>query len=200
MGKTSTTVKNRWNVKSYDRLAINVPKGRKNDIEAHAQSKGLSVNGLVGELLRADLNMTEEEWKRKPDEEYLAPCGTKIKPTPLDGEPGRCYNQGIAEGFYRLLALLIGTIMTAIMVVHFLLQVIQRFTHHISDDANAGYHKQKVRHGFHLLPVRFRGGMVSSPPLRHGRVFRHGRLNHIRRLASRKNRLPLTESRENARM
>ena len=59
MGKTSTTVKNRWNVKSYDRLAINVPKGRRNDIEAHAQSKGLSVNGLVGELLRADLNMTD---------------------------------------------------------------------------------------------------------------------------------------------
>lgn len=29
MGKTSTTVKNRWNVKSYDRLAINVPKGRR---------------------------------------------------------------------------------------------------------------------------------------------------------------------------
>lgn len=69
MGKTSTTVKNRWNVKSYDRLAINVPKGRKNDIEAHAQSKGLSVNGLVGELLRADLNMTEEEWRCKPDAE-----------------------------------------------------------------------------------------------------------------------------------
>ena len=69
MGKTSTTVKNRWNVKSYDQLAINVPKGRKTDIEAHAQSKGLSVNGLVGELLRADMNMKEEEWKRKPDEE-----------------------------------------------------------------------------------------------------------------------------------
>ena len=59
--------------------------------------------------------------------------------------------------------------MMAVMVVHFLLQVIQRFAHHIRDDANAGDHKQKVRHGFHLLPVRFRGGMVSSPPLRQGR-------------------------------
>ena len=87
----------------------------------------------------------------------------------LDGEPKRCYNQGIAAGFYRFLALLIGTIMIAVMVVHFLLQVIQRFAHHICDDANAGYHKQKVRHGSHLLPVNFRDGMVSSPPLRRGR-------------------------------
>ena len=66
----------------------------------------------------------------------------------LDGEPKQCYNQGIAAGFYRFLALLIGTIMIAVMVVHFLLQVIQRFAHHICDDANAGYHKQKVRHAY----------------------------------------------------
>jgi len=69
VGKTSNTVKDRWNRQNYDSLLVRLPKGRKNDIEAHAQSKGLSVNGLVGELLRADLNMTEEEWKRKPDEE-----------------------------------------------------------------------------------------------------------------------------------
>lgn len=69
MGKTSNTVKDRWNRQNYDSLLVRLPKGRKNDIETHAQSKGLSVNGLVGELLRADLNMTEEEWKRKPDEE-----------------------------------------------------------------------------------------------------------------------------------
>ena len=69
MGKTSNTVKDRWNRQNYDSLLVRLPKGRKNDIEAHAQSKGVSVNGLVGELLRADLNMTEEEWKRKPDEE-----------------------------------------------------------------------------------------------------------------------------------
>ena len=69
MGKTSSTVKNRYNQKTYDRVEIVIPKGRKADITAHAQSKGLSVNGLVGELLRADLNMTEEEWRRKPEAE-----------------------------------------------------------------------------------------------------------------------------------
>lgn len=69
MGKTSNTVKDRWNRQNYEEIKVRLPRGRKADITAHAQSKGLSVNGFVGELLRADLNMTEEEWRRKPDEE-----------------------------------------------------------------------------------------------------------------------------------
>lgn len=50
MGKTSSTVKNRYNQKAYDRMEIVIPKGRKADISAHAQSKGLSVNGLGGRI------------------------------------------------------------------------------------------------------------------------------------------------------
>ena len=97
--------------------------------------------------------------------------GTK-KTAALDERPKQCYNQSIAAGFYRLLALLISsTVILSIMVGFFLLQVFQRLTQHIGHDASAGYHKQKVRHGFHLLPVIFRGGMVSSPPLRNGRRF-----------------------------
>ena len=69
MGKTSNTVKDRWNRQNYEEIKVRLPRGRKADITTHAQSKGLSVNGLVGELLRADLNMTEEEWRRKPDAE-----------------------------------------------------------------------------------------------------------------------------------
>ena len=69
MGKTSNTVKDRWNRQNYEEIKVRLPRGRKADITAHAQSKGLSVNGLVGELLRADLNMTEEEWRRKSDAE-----------------------------------------------------------------------------------------------------------------------------------
>ena len=69
MGKTSNTVKDRWNRQNYEEIKVRLPRGLKADITAHAQSKGLSVNGLVGELLRADLNMTEEEWRRKPDAE-----------------------------------------------------------------------------------------------------------------------------------
>lgn len=63
MTKTSSAVKRRYNEKAYDRLAITVPKGQKQAIEAHAKSKGESVNGLVNALLRADMGLSAEEWK-----------------------------------------------------------------------------------------------------------------------------------------
>ncbi len=44
------------------------PKGRKQAVEAHAASKGESVNGLVNGLLRADMGLSEAEWKEgKPE-------------------------------------------------------------------------------------------------------------------------------------
>lgn len=51
-----------------DEIKVRMPKGRKADIEEHAKSKGLSVNALIGQLLQAELNMTEEEWKRSVEE------------------------------------------------------------------------------------------------------------------------------------
>lgn len=58
----------KWNdanqAKRYDRIQLVVPKGRKADIDAHAKEQGESVNGLMNELLRETLGMTEEEWKR----------------------------------------------------------------------------------------------------------------------------------------
>ena len=66
--KTSTAVKRRYNEKAYDRLAITIPKGQKAIVEAHAKSKGLSVNGLINTLLREDLNLSEEEWKSTTEE------------------------------------------------------------------------------------------------------------------------------------
>jgi len=50
---------------NYDEVKIRIPKGRKQAVEAHAASKGESVNGLVNALLRADMGMTEEAWKSK---------------------------------------------------------------------------------------------------------------------------------------
>ena len=66
MGKTSATVKNRYNAKVYDRVSIMLPKGRKQAVEAHAKSKGESVNSLVNGLIRADMGLSEDEWKQPP--------------------------------------------------------------------------------------------------------------------------------------
>ena len=54
----------KYNAANYDRIEIKVPKGRKADIEAHAKAKGESINGLVNTLLRADMGMSDEEWKK----------------------------------------------------------------------------------------------------------------------------------------
>ena len=47
MGKTSSTVKNRYNAKAYDQLPIRIPKGQKATVEAAASVSGESVNGFV---------------------------------------------------------------------------------------------------------------------------------------------------------
>lgn len=67
-GKKSTQYKNQYNTTNYDSLRIVVPKGRKIDVEAHAKSKGESVNGLVNALLRADMGLSEDEWRQKESE------------------------------------------------------------------------------------------------------------------------------------
>ena len=38
-------------------------------VEAHAASKGSSVNKLVNELLRMDMGLSESEWKKSPETE-----------------------------------------------------------------------------------------------------------------------------------
>lgn len=47
MAKTSAAVKNRYNAKAYDRIALVVPKGQKDIIKAHAEAHGESVNGFI---------------------------------------------------------------------------------------------------------------------------------------------------------
>lgn len=66
-GKKSTQYKNKYNASNYDSLRIVIPKGRKQDVESHAKSKGKSVNGLVNDLIRTDMELTEGEWKQNRD-------------------------------------------------------------------------------------------------------------------------------------
>ena len=61
--KAQIKATNKYNAANYDSLRIVIPKGQKQAVEAHAQSKGQSVNGLVNALLRADMGLSEGEWK-----------------------------------------------------------------------------------------------------------------------------------------
>ena len=48
---------------NYDSFLVRIPKGRKQDIEAIAREHGESVNALVNRLLRAELGLSDDEWK-----------------------------------------------------------------------------------------------------------------------------------------
>lgn len=63
--KNMTDYKREFGAKNYDRLAITIPKGQKPIVDAHAKTKGLSTNGLVNELLRVELGVSDDDWKAK---------------------------------------------------------------------------------------------------------------------------------------
>lgn len=51
---------NRYNAKTYDRINIAVPKGRKADIQARAESLGESINGFVTKAIDERLQRERE--------------------------------------------------------------------------------------------------------------------------------------------
>lgn len=55
-------------LQKLERLFFRVPKGRKAEIETYAAAAGKSVNGLITDLLRQEMGMTEEEWNAPAEE------------------------------------------------------------------------------------------------------------------------------------
>lgn len=50
-GTAQTRAKNKYNAKAYDRIALQVKKGRREVIRAHAEAHGESVNGFVNRAI-----------------------------------------------------------------------------------------------------------------------------------------------------
>lgn len=46
-----TDYKNQWQKENMDRIALALPKGRKDEIKAHAAKRGESVNGFIGRAI-----------------------------------------------------------------------------------------------------------------------------------------------------
>lgn len=69
VSKAQQNAVNKYIKNNYDSLRIVVPKGRKADVEAHAKAKGESINALVNALLRADMGLSEDDWKQVEKEE-----------------------------------------------------------------------------------------------------------------------------------
>ena len=52
MGKTSSTVKDRYNAKAYDQIQFRVKKGQREVIQAHADSQGESMAAFITRAIR----------------------------------------------------------------------------------------------------------------------------------------------------
>lgn len=61
MGKTSSAVKDRYNAKAYDEIKVRVPKNKKDEIKAHAESKGESVNAFINRAIDEAMDRDTKE-------------------------------------------------------------------------------------------------------------------------------------------
>lgn len=51
MAKKTTDYKRQFNDDNYDRIYVSAPKGKKEEYKAFAEKQGVSLNGLIVELL-----------------------------------------------------------------------------------------------------------------------------------------------------
>lgn len=61
MGKTSSSVKDRYNRKVYEEIKIRIKKGKKESIKSHAASQGESVNAFVNRAIDETMERDKKE-------------------------------------------------------------------------------------------------------------------------------------------
>ena len=61
MKKTQTQWSNEYNAKAYDRLAVQVKKGRREEIRSHAQARGESLNGFINRAIDETMERDNQE-------------------------------------------------------------------------------------------------------------------------------------------
>lgn len=60
MGKTSSVAKDKYNAKAYDEIKVRVFKGRKETIQAHAESRNESVNAFISRAIENQMAQDNE--------------------------------------------------------------------------------------------------------------------------------------------
>lgn len=58
----------KYNEKAYDRLAVSVYKGQREQITAHAQSMGKSLNSYINDLIAADMGDKLTRQQKEPEQ------------------------------------------------------------------------------------------------------------------------------------
>ena len=60
-GKASTRAKNKYRDKTYDRVEITLPKGRKAELQVHAEQRGESLNAFIGRAIQETVKRDAQE-------------------------------------------------------------------------------------------------------------------------------------------
>jgi predicted HicB family RNase H-like nuclease len=61
MGKASTKAQNKYIAKTYDRVNLTMPKGKKEKIQAQADSQGMSVNAYINAAIDEKMERDGEQ-------------------------------------------------------------------------------------------------------------------------------------------
>ena len=64
MGKASTRAHNKYIAKAYDRINLTVPKGKKDTIQAHAETQSESVNGFINRAIDQAIQAQRDKTSR----------------------------------------------------------------------------------------------------------------------------------------
>ena len=59
--KAQQATQNRWIAKTYDRINLTVPKGKKAEIQAFAANRGESVNGFINRAIDNQIAQDKNE-------------------------------------------------------------------------------------------------------------------------------------------
>ena len=81
MGKASTRAQNRYIAKAYDRINLTVPKGKKETIQAHAETQGESVNGFINRAIDHQISCDRDKGL---SEAIQAPSGCRAVSLPSE--------------------------------------------------------------------------------------------------------------------
>ena len=60
-----TKKKNNWIADKLDRINLTVPKGKKDEIKAHAERQGESVNGFINRAIDQTIEQDQKDWYQR---------------------------------------------------------------------------------------------------------------------------------------
>lgn len=61
MAKAQTRASNKYNAKTYDRIALQVKKGERDKLKSHAEKQGESLNGFINRAIQETIQRDNEK-------------------------------------------------------------------------------------------------------------------------------------------